>query len=79
MKQEKRLNYAIENLEIVSTRLRELLNLINTVHLGLMEENTEKQVLDCIICFFYSVNEIHDFTEKVLKEVCGKENTQKKA
>ena len=52
---------------------------INTVYLGLMGEDTEQQVLDCIMCFLYSVNEIHEFTEKAWKENHGAEDTQTKA
>lgn len=74
MKSEERLNNAIENMEIISKRLRELSNLINTIHLGLMEENTEQQVLDCVMCFLYSVNEIHGFTEQTIKKIRVKDN-----
>lgn len=79
MNTEERLTTATENIGTISNRLRELSNLINTVHLGLMREDTEQQILDCIMCFLYSVNEIHEFTEKTLKEVNAKEDTQKKA
>ncbi len=79
MNTEERLTAATESMGTISNRLRELSNLINTVHLGLMEEDTEQQVLDCIICFLYSVNELHEFTKKALKEIYGNENTQKKA
>lgn len=79
MNTEERLTAATESMGTISNRLRELSNLINTVHLGLMEEDTEQQVLDCIMCFLYSVNELHEFTEKALKEIYGNENTQKKA
>lgn len=75
MNTEKRLTTATESISAISNRLRELSNLINTVHLGLMGEDTEQQVLDCIMCFFYSVNEIHEFTENVLKEIHGTEDT----
>lgn len=79
MTTEERLTTAAENMGTISNQLRELSNLINTVHLGLMGEETEQQVLDCITCFLYSVNEIHEFTEKALKEIHGEEDTQKKA
>lgn len=79
MNTEKRLTIATENMDIISNRLEELSNLINTVYLGLMRELAEKQVLDCIMCFLYSVNEIHEFTEKALKEIYGDEDIQKKA
>ncbi|MBD5547746.1 MAG: hypothetical protein HDQ97_10150 [Lachnospiraceae bacterium] len=79
MNTEERLTTATESMGIISNRLRELSNLINTVYLGLMEEDTEQQVLDCIMCFLYSINEIHEFTEKALKENHRKENTQTKA
>lgn len=76
---EERLTTATESMGIISNRLRELSNLINTVHFGLMGEDTEQQVLDCIMCFLYSVNEIHEFTERALKEIHGAEDTQTKA
>ena len=79
MNTEEQLTTAIESMNTISNRLRELSNLINTVHLGLMGEDTEQQVLDCIMCFLYSVNEIHEFTERALKEIHGAEDTQTKA
>ena len=69
---EKRLTIVTENMEIISDRLGELSNLINIVYLGLMRELTEKQVLDCVACFPYSVDEIHEIAEKALKEICEK-------
>lgn len=66
MTTEERLITAIENMGVISDRLRELSNLINTVHLGLIEEEMEKQILDCIMCFFHSVNELHEFTEQTI-------------
>ncbi len=51
MNTEERVTTATENMTTISNRLRELSNLINTVHLGLMGEDTEQQVLDCIMCF----------------------------
>lgn len=79
MNPEERLTTTIESMSTISNRLRELSNLINTVHLGLMGEDTEQQVLDCIMCFLYSVNEIHEFTEKALKEIHGTEDTKTRA
>ena len=72
MNTEKRLSIATENMDIISNRLGELSNLINTVYLGLMRELAEKQVLDCIACFLYSVDEI---AEKTLKEIREKKDT----
>ena len=74
MNTEEQSTTATENMTTISNRLRELSNLINTVHLGLMGEDTEQQVLDCIMCFLYSVNEIHEFTERALKEIHGAED-----
>ncbi len=53
----------------MSDRLRELSNLMNTVHLGLMEEDAEQQVLDCIMYFLRSVNDLHEFTEQAIREI----------
>lgn len=52
MNPEERLTTAIESMGTISNQLRELSNLINTVHLGLMGEDTEQQVLNCIMCFY---------------------------
>lgn len=76
MDSEKRLITAMESMDVISNRLRELSNLISTVHSGLMGENTEMQVLDCIMCILYSVNEIHEFTEQTIKEIYTKEDNQ---
>lgn len=69
MNTEERLMIAMERMSIMSDRLRELSNLINTVHLGLMKEDTEQQTLDCIMCFLRSVNELHEFTEQTIREI----------
>ena len=79
MNTEERLTTITESMDIISNRLRELSNLINTVHLGLLEEDTEQQVLDSIMCFLYCVNEIYECTERALKEIHGAEDTQTKA
>ncbi|MDE7268274.1 MAG: hypothetical protein K2N89_12480 [Lachnospiraceae bacterium] len=79
MNAEERLTTVTESMDIISNRLKELSSLINTVHLGLMGEDTEQQILDCIMCFLYSVNEIHAFTETALREIRGNEDTQTKA
>ncbi len=41
---------------------------MNTVHLGLMEEDAEQQGLDCIMCFLHSVNELYAFTEQTINK-----------
>ncbi len=69
MNTEERLMIARERISDMSDRLRELSNLMNTVHLGLMEEDAEQQVLDCIMCFLHSVNELYAFTEQTIKEI----------
>ena len=43
MNTEERLTTTTENMSTISNRLRELSNLINTVHLGLMGEDTKQQ------------------------------------
>lgn len=52
MNTEEQLTNTTESMRTISNRLRELSNLINTVHLGLMGEDTEQQVLDCIMAFY---------------------------
>lgn len=61
------------DMETVSNRLTELLNLIDTVYLGLKSENAEKQSLDCIMCISYSVKGLLDFTNDALYKINGKE------
>ena len=75
MDSKERLVTAMENMDIISNRLRELSNLISTVHSGLMAENAEVQILDCIMCFLYSVNELHEYTEQTIREIHAKEET----
>lgn len=69
MNMEERLMIATERMGSLSDRLRELSNLMNTVHLGLMGEYAEQQVLDCIMCFLRSVNGLHEFTEQTIKDI----------
>ncbi len=69
MNTEERLMIATERMCTISDRLRELSNLMNTVHLGLMGEDAEQQALDCIICFLRSVNELHELTEQTINEI----------
>ena len=74
MDSKERLVTAMESMDIISNRLRELSNLISTVHSGLMGEGTEMQTLDCIMCFLYSVNELHEYTEQTIREIHAKED-----
>ncbi len=69
MNSEERLMIATERMGTLSDRLRELSNVMNTVHLGLSTEDTEQQVLDCIMCFLRSVNELYEFTEQTIREI----------
>lgn len=69
MDSKERLVATMQSMDIISDRLRELSNLISTVHSGLMGEDAEKQVLDCIMCFWYSVNELHEFVEQAIREI----------
>ncbi len=69
MNTEERLMIVTERMSTLSDRLKELSNLMNTVHLGLMEEDAEQQALDCIMCFLRSVNDLHEFTEQAIREI----------
>lgn len=69
MNLEKRLITAIESIDTISNRLRKLSNLISTVHSGLMNEDAEKQILDCIMCFLYLVNELYEFSEQTIRDI----------
>lgn len=75
MDSKERLNIAMESIDIISSRLRELSNLISTVHSGLMGENAEVQILDCIMCFLYSVNDLHEYAEQTIREILAKEDS----
>ena len=74
MDSKERLITAMESMDIISNRLRELSNLISTVHSGLMGEDAEVQTLDCIMCFLCSVNELHEYTEQIIREIHAKED-----
>ncbi len=69
MNTEERLMIVTERMSTLSDRLRELSNVMNTVHLGLMGEDVEQQALDCIMCFLRSVNDLHEFTEQAIREI----------
>ena len=75
MDSKERLITARESMDIISNRLRELSNLICTVHSGLMGENAEVQILDCIMCFLYTVNELHEYAERTIREIHAKEDS----
>ena len=74
MSEKERLNTAVESMGVISNRLKELSNLINTAHSGLMSEGIEEQALDCIMCFLHTVNELHTYTGQALKEVTREGN-----
>lgn len=59
MSEKERLNTALESIGVIANRLKELSNLINTAHSGLMSEGIEEQALDCMMCFLHTVNELH--------------------
>ncbi len=69
MNTEERLMIVTERMSTLSDHLRELSNVMNTVHLGLMGEDVEQQALDCIMCFLRSVNDLHEFTEQAIREI----------
>lgn len=69
MNTEEQLIIIMERMGTISDCLRELSNVMNTIHLGLMKEDVEQQVLDCIMCFLHSVNDLHEFTEQTIKEI----------
>ncbi len=69
MNTEERLMIVTERMSTLSNHLRELSNVMNTVHLGLMGEDVEQQALDCIMCFLRSVNDLHEFTEQAIREI----------
>jgi len=60
---------AMADMETLSSRLGELANVISTLHLGLMKEKAEEQTLDCMICVFRSVRELHRMAEEMLSDI----------
>ena len=74
MESKEQLIATMESMNIISDRLRELSNLISTVHSGLMGEDAEVQTLDCIMCFLCSVNELHKYTEQAIRDIHEKED-----
>ena len=79
MSENKWYNTAVKGLDIISSRLLELSNLMETVHFGLMKEGIEKQALDCIMCFLYTVNDIHTYTEQKFRELTMTESKANEA
>ena len=75
MDSNERLIIAMESMDTISNRLRELSNLLSTVHSGLMGENAEVQILDCIMCFLYTVNELHEYAEQTIRDLHAKEDS----
>lgn len=49
---------SIDSLEMVSLRLRKLNNMINTICLGMGQENIEQQAIDCMESIGYCVRNI---------------------
>lgn len=59
-------NNLITDMEVIVERLSEVLNLMDTVYLGLKKEKLEKQALDCIMCIRYNMENICVLAEEIM-------------
>lgn len=68
MEENEKLFQAVASIGVISNHLLELANLIDTVILGLKQEETEVQVIDCLECISMCVKAIRNMTEDELME-----------
>lgn len=58
-----------DNLERISLQLGSLINMINTIHNGLMGEHMEVQAVDSIDCIGFCVEGIKSMIDNCLEQV----------
>lgn len=68
----------VDALESVSLRLGQLSNMINSLCLGMQQENIEQQVVDCMECIAYCVNDIRAMTLDELQQIRDEQNNMDK-
>lgn len=62
----------MDALENVSLRLGQLSNMINSLCLGMQQENLEQQAVDCMECVAYCVNDTKNIVDEIMLQI-GKE------
>lgn len=62
----------VDALETVSLRLGQLSNMINSLCLGMQQENLEQQSVDCMECVAYCVNDTKNIVDEIMLQI-GKE------
>lgn len=62
----------VDALETVSLRLGQLRNMINSLCLGMQQENLEQQAVDCMECVAYCVNDTKNIVDEIMLQI-GKE------
>lgn len=62
----------VDALETVSLRLGQLSNMINSLCLGMQQENLEQQAVDCMECVAYCVNDTKNIVDEIMLQI-GKE------
>lgn len=62
----------VDALESVSLRLGQLSNMINSLCLGMQQENLEQQAVDCMECVAYCVNDTKNIVDEIMLQI-GKE------
>lgn len=62
----------VDALETVSLRLGQLSNMINSLCLGMQQENLEQQSVDCMECVYYCLNDTKNIVDEIMLQI-GKE------
>lgn len=62
----------VDALESVSLRLGKLNSMINSLCLGMQQENLEQQAVDCMECVAYCVNDTKNIVDEIMLQI-GKE------
>ena len=68
----------MDALENVSLRLGQLNNMIKSRSTGTQQENIEQQVVDCMECIAYCVNDIRAMTLDELQQIRDEQNNMDK-
>ena len=64
----------VDALETVSLRLGKLNNMINSLCLGMQQENLEQQAIDCVESIGYCVNDIRTIVLDRLQQIQDLQN-----
>ena len=68
------LRVCVDALETVSLRLGKLNNMINSLCLGMQQENLEQQAIDCVESIGYCVNDIRTIVLDRLQQIQDLQN-----